>query len=655
MESVSGRLVVSSGLTPYDVTILLIIYMYCCCDKQVPIRIFIDLISPTLSPSEYNPILEILSERDVLQNPSLPTLTFIIKTLLENDIKDIALNVISTLEQINSIDKVVLIVNVLARECVVPDYKCINNVQTADSSHGWRLVSKKSLLGQYIDKCYSRFQVGEFFEEHLLLKRIMSHLKDFKHSKLYADLQHLLDTKAQNVLLSFESDDESSGVLLLNILKSTNNVKPDQEIIVSDEYYQNIINWELYKLMPNNNDLTEQDKIASNIRSAYLINSATLEEYSRFPTLHLLNYFLYSNSNFYQDAMDSLHSYSDHILTRNGDNYFHIALLSMATFHSHYNDCEAAVKDFIEATKVARENKDTSTLYQIMIWVLSFVESHPEYSHTLGLSFDQIINYLENCSDMEDSFIAENTYRWKSLIGLKEGSNLVCLLEDTCRFMTLAFQSMTDFKSKASTFTFLENLWESLGINDLSEIYGFFVKIHKNSIDSKIKRIKTDFDKAKYYNIDYLLLHINSPRLSSKMLMRLKLLEIQYDQSIGDASIALEKIKNILYEKDNDMNPALSFYWRFHFLKEECNIFISSGLASRAFSRVKLLGEMALQNKNPKLMAESLLLLSKTICQFNKNPLDSLIFPNHLVPFIFPNIKNQFLNLIESPSIEVNC
>lgn len=173
-----------------------------------------------------------------------------------------------------------------------------------------------------------------------------------------------------------------------------------------------------------------------------LLDTLSLNDATKFPLIFILKYLEAIKENSYQTALDSLHNYFDYKSTGNSQNYFHISLLSLATFHSSFNECDAAINSFEEATRIARENKDMETLNLIMIWIINFIEVHPEYANRFYITVEQIIKYLKNSSDVEDANIFSNAYKFETLLSMVKESKTAEVSSSLLKFMAITLQNV---------------------------------------------------------------------------------------------------------------------------------------------------------------------------------------------------------------------
>lgn len=650
------KIIVSNFVTPYEVTVLLVVYISCCEDADVPIDLLINLISPTLPAYEFNPVLEYLPLSNIVEDLSSPTLDATFCRMSDSNAKELVIKVFATLESIDCIEIIVLLFKTLTNECLVTNFRTIRKSRERPvASIPYKQITKHSFMGQFIEKCYKKFQVGQFSQEEQLIKSIQYYITSFKKTARYReDFATIIDINDYIVLDNNKEKIPSNNILhdLAN-RQTLTTLTTGNGIVYSTEYYQNLLNWELYKLIRVNENYPAPPGYENQDVTNMILKSATFDDYSRFPILYTLQYFVAIKSDLYQDALDSLHNYSDYMLTQHGDNYFHLSLLCLATFHSHFDDCEAAIHDFIEATKVARENKDTSTLYQIMLWVLFFVEDHPSYADIVGVSFEQIVVYLERSPDTTASYISESTFRWKAFMGIQNGSNMVTLMKDIYKLMIISFQTMSDIDGKFSAFKLLYNAWGTFGSEALSDVYGSFIDSPKSSSTTPtLFDISKQFEENNYESAELVSRSLNLPITSNKRMLGLKLLEIKYDIAQGNYVDALESIKNILYI-DKDENTSLSVFWRNCFLKEECRIYLLNKLGSRIYPKIRSMINNALFIQDPKYLAEVFLLFCQVLSEINKDDVIELIKSNHLVTFQYQDLKNSFLKILNSTSVDV--
>ena len=180
------HLKVTNSLAPYDVCILTLIYFYCFDKQRIPAKIFITLISPTISTPDVNPILEKDFETSIIQRPLLPVLEPLVTYLIGADERDLAIKLVSFLWSMKSLDVVIQLLKTLKTECLTKDFRHMR--KDAQDSRV-RRVTKRSLIGAYLDKCLIKCQVGEFEDREALWNVLRKYMSVFQRTSTWDDIK----------------------------------------------------------------------------------------------------------------------------------------------------------------------------------------------------------------------------------------------------------------------------------------------------------------------------------------------------------------------------------------------------------------------------------------------------------------------------------
>lgn len=618
---VEPRIKITASLTPYDVSILVLIYLYCCHNVKVPMDIFVKLVTPTIPSTEINPILEIEKLDLKVNKPLSVHLDALVSYVLDSGQRQLAVQLISVLNSLDSLDTFTQLMSFLEKECLVKNYR----VKKPSKFQGYRLITKTSYLGAYLDKCLIEYHLGSFDDRQELWKSFKQYLWSFKATDLWKELEYELkpfDFGFRPSVNDDEDDDSDREMISWFETFGKKITSVDTPVtLIGERYLKSLVNWELVILCKT------RSKIDPCTRQ--ILAGLSLHDLTHFPAVHVLTYLEAVFDNSYQEAADALHNYFDYMLTQNDENCFHISLLCLATFHTCMHDGPAAIKAFEEATKVARENKNTGTLNLIIIWVVNFIEIYPEYSSQFQVTVEQIVRYLKFCPDSENSLIFEKAYKFESLLLMMDNADTTLVLESFFKYMAIAIQRLQFGSDFTQVCKYGTKLWEMLGQPLLSEVYGIYIKerIQPDANDQKIDNAFKSLENGDYLTVDKILLKLRSPRLTDEHLKKLKLLEIKYLISNEDYEQAIQRVLECMRDLDtNVMNSE----WKFKFQVENCNILLSCGMAVRCFPILKDMLDASMQSKNALRASESMVLLCATLQQLNKDEEARFLIENNL-------------------------
>ncbi|CCF55827.1 hypothetical protein KAFR_0A03920 [Kazachstania africana CBS 2517] len=618
------------SLTPHHISVIVLIYLYCLRNTDVTLEIFLKLISPTIEPLDFNPIINNRSNHDNLEEPPLlPTLEDIVRYLLLKDEKTLALKLMKALQTIESIDIVSDLLTELKQHCIVDTYKRQKEIQVAKG----KIFTKTSFIGRYITSCIARKSIGNLDDRESLRFSFANYLDTFEKTQLYEDLSEAL------MMFNFEFDiavEKDGGNDMVQFLKHATKDLPHESrsnLMLSAEHLRNLLNWQMFRISTNQGE---------DLAIMEIVDSVSLQLLTRLPSIHMLKYLRYLQTNSYQDALDSLHNYFDYMVTRGNSQYFHMSLLCLATFHTHFNDSVAAIKTFDEATKVARENKDTESLNLILVWLINFIEEHPEYSAKFQLQVDQIIKFLRSSNETVNISVFENAYRYESLISLRENHDTIQLLESSFKYLIIALQQPRSKESLRSMMSYYHNLWNTLGYTTLSEVYS--AQYTLDEVDLEISTVNEELEKGETRSVRTLLEKLSLPNLKYNQIMGIKLLEVKYLIFLKEFNNAMGKLLKIA---DNSVAVNSDYRWKFEFDKEKCRIFLSTNQGQRCLPLLQDMIRQSKSNKHPLQCVECMLLLSEVLVQVHKREEAKMLLEENLAAALqFPRYKNNVTRLI---------
>lgn len=627
---------ITSSLTPNDVSILLLVYLYSFHKISIPTNIFVMLIASTIPSAEINPILEIEKQDFTIEKPLAPFLESLVSYLLDVDERQLALQLVAILKSLESIDDITQLLGLLEVDCLVENYR----IKRPAKLNAYRLITKTSYIGEYLDKCLLKYHLGSFDDREELWESLTQYMLDFMESTLYKQIEDELKPFRSEFVSDLNKD--SGDKEMISLFKQFGGRLVSSEgpgLLIGDCYLQCLLNWEILNVCKN------KSRIGPTTRQ--ILASLSLNDLTHFPAVHVLNYLEAVFENSYQDAADALHNYFDYMLTQNEENCFHISLLCLATFHTCMHDCPAAIKSFEEATKVARESKNTATLNLIMIWVVNFIEIYPEYSSQFHVTVEQIVRYLKFCPGNENSLIFEKAYKFESLLLMMDNADATLVLESSFKYTAVAIQRLQFGADFTPVCKYGVKLWEALGQPALSEVYRRYLRIRipPAECDNEIERGTMALESKNFPLLKKILQRLSSPRLSDEHSKQFKLLEIKYLTSIKDFEGAMQKVSDNIRDLDANITNA---EWKFKFQVENCYILLSCGMPARCLPILKGMLDAAMQSKNPLRASQSMVLLAAVLTQLGKYEESSQLLESNLhVILQYPQLESEALQLFK--------
>lgn len=627
-----SQLQIRSSLTPHDVSVLILIYYHCFTELVIPPKVFVKVISPSIPSLEINPILKKSLPNYASHKPLIPTLGPLIDYLLRLDERKIALKVISFLQSMESLDVFTQLLKVLNENCLVKTYRSQSSIGGASN----RRITKTSFIGIYLVRCLTKYQIGDFKDKEALWESFSQYLSDFKQTSTWFSIE----TEVKEIEFDFmpKGNPRSEDREMISLFRQLSNdiySSNASTLMIDNTYFQSILNWQIYDIAQKNGTV---DPAVMDITKKLSSSDMT-----QFPALHIIRYLLAVQANCYQDALDALHNYFDYMLTQNEESCFHISLLCLATFHMCFHDCPAAIKAFEEATKIARENKDSATLNLIMIWVVDFIEIYPEYANHFQVTVDQIVRYLKSCSDNENSLVFENAYRFESLLLMMDNSSSISYLESVMKYIVIALQRLQSGSNIAPAFKYSATLWNYLGFTSVSKVYQVASMSNLSSMDYDIRRAFDALEAANYDEVSSSLMKLKSPRLNNEQFKMLKLLEIKFYIAMKDYKTSMRKVNERLNESNECVSDAR---WKFQFQIQKCIIFLSSSLAMRSIPLLKDMINDSELSKNCFHTAQALLLLCQVLLSIGKAGECKKLLSSNLPTLLqFPQLEDKVVEL----------
>ncbi|QHS76337.1 anaphase promoting complex subunit 5 [Saccharomyces paradoxus] len=674
-----GPLGITNFITPYDLCILVLIHVHSSQDNgiAVPTEVFLRLISPTRPSIEWNPLLKDnsnLRPSSVVPPPILPILENVIRMLLDDrDGNKIALTLMGYLEAINGLDSINRLMMDLEKNCLVNNYRSMK-VRTTSTR---RQMTRASFLGTFLSTCIRKYQFGDFEMRETIWINLQNFKTAFKQTPLWQQFKDNIHIqKVKNCLLANDEisvEDQQMVEFFQNFddCNDGNSKTMNEEIngtLISIQHLQSIVNRQIVDWLNttefNSNGRKEGD-ITSYEEQRQLVfdmlDTLSLNDATKFPLIFILKYLEAIKENSYQIALDSLHNYFDYKSTGNSQNYFHISLLSLATFHSSFNECDAAINSFEEATRIARENKDMETLNLIMIWIINFIEVHPEYANRFYITVEQIIKYLKNSSDVEDANIFSSAYKFETLLSMVKESKTADVSSSLLKFMAITLQNVPsqNFDLFQSLVDYEMKFWKEQGYESISGVYEKFIsqtsssslRNHDSSVINRdIKAAfkaleEDDFSKVKQY-----LLKSESLKLDYAQQINFKYLRVKYLIRTGDYDLSMRLINQYIKECCEEVADS---NWRFKFEIESINVLLLCNVGIRGLPKIMQLIDKYKEIGNPLRCVILLLKLCEVLVQVGKGAeAECLVSCNLSTILEFPFIRKKTNELLKSISVE---
>lgn len=666
-----GPLGITNFITPYDLCILILIHVHCSQDNgiAVPTEAFLRLISPTRPSIEWNPLLKDnsnLRPAPSVLPPILPVLEHIIRILLDEESNNkVALTLMGYLEAIDGLDSINRLMMDLEKNCLVNNHRAMKIQATRTR----RQITKASFLGTFLSTCLRKYQFGDFEMRETIWMNLENFKSVFKKSSLWLEFKDSIHVQKIKQCLLPDNETSAEDQEMMEFFQHFNgsgdaNLKTMNEevygTLISIHHLQSIANWQIMNWLDNIDDgetlYKEQYQLVSG-----LLNTLSLNDATRFPLVFILKYLKAIKENSYQTALDSLHNYFDYKSTGNSQNYFHISLLCLATFHSSFNECDAAINSFEEATRIARENKDMETLNLIMIWIINFIEVHPEYANRFYITVEQIIKYLKNSSDVEDANIFSNAYKFETLLSIVKESKTIDVSNSLLKFMAISlqnvpsqnvdlFQSLLEYEIK---------FWKELGYGSISDVYEKYVLQTPSSslrnhddyiINREIKAAFKALEEDDFSKVKQCLLKSESPKLDYEQKTKLKYLRVKYLTRIGDYDRGMQLINQ--YIKDC-CEEVMDSNWRFKFEIESVEVLLLNNVGLRGLPKIMQLIDKYKEIGNPLRCVILLIKLCEILIQVGKSKeAKSLVDCNLYGLLEFPLVRNQVDKLLKFFSTE---
>lgn len=569
---------VTVSLTPYDLAVLVSIYLHCIQDAKIPWKAFEELICPTIESSFFDPLIDRDSVYNGLTRPLIPNLADIIQRL--SDIKGmdtVLVDYINCITSINTLETFYNMLKALNIFCLVKTTEEITERKKLNPSANFVYFTERSFLGKYVVNSLMKIEIGGFEDKNLLLHCFKKFVCEFTQTDIYKSWKSSIhDIRSSLISWGLVSNEYKEDENMIDVFSSfTRNLERNEppDLMVTTNHLENILDWYLFNLVNETADF----KNDPSYRFVQLItDDITLHNKSLFPRIHVIQYLRFLDSNSYDDAFRALHNYFDYVLSQNTDAYFHISSLCLAAFYTHFHDAELAIKSFDEATKVARENRDALTLNLIIVRIIKFIENYPEYSAQFNVKVEQITRFLKSSSDSIDASIFESAYRFDSVTLFRRQDDQISMFEAIYKYSVLSMEQLKSERGLNNLMLFKRNFWNEIGFPSLGNIYYEFTK--SSLVVKELDQMYTHLESNNLDVVKRYLKTINFKVLNYNERMRAKILQVRYLRIIGEYDSALAIIEECIKQC---VSICSDYRMKTNFETEKCFLFLDADLGSR--------------------------------------------------------------------------
>ncbi|SCU95414.1 LAME_0F12068g1_1 [Lachancea meyersii CBS 8951] len=586
--------VITDTLTPHDVALLVLVTLFCANTEHIGHQTLLKLIpspnGPVRALAPFNRLESVIEAAEVVP----PLLGDLVQLLEDHGCAPAALRMVTTLERVATVGAVDKLISTLHTHCIRDNYRAVAAARAGRVLD--RQLTRSSLLGRYVCQCVSKHKLQDFEDSEKLWRNLQRYLQQFKREcaewKGFHCQRPPLDPLMRFIL---ESDADLQGLQELRNAGLSDRYSDltsddrDVRMMISHDHLQALLAHETHLMLYNNSPLQK--------RTRMLIDCMSLEDTARFPVVYVLKGLEDLRQNRYDTFLSLLYRYFDYMLGQNTEPNFYLSLLSLASFHAHFHNSDAAVKTFEEAIAVARENKDTHTLNLILMWVFEFMCKYPNLAPKFHVSTAQILQYLKTCPQDHSSYVFEMGYRYDTLWTMQNTGDVVQILESTFKSSLLALQRVNGTRMMAAHNS---KIWEYLGSKALQEVYedvGVREMVQQNlPIPELLTQLKapdlTYFEK----------------RMFEKQIIDQWISLAEYDQAMQFVNCRIHECQSELADVENEHRFQLA----------KCQILVQCHLHVRTLPILSKVIEHASTTKNNSLLGPSVLLLSEVLLALDK-------------------------------------
>lgn len=498
------KLLLSEDLSPYKLTLLIVIHLYLCNELPIPQLITLtQLIENKQQPRPHN----LLSTHNIIHSLSQLCELF-------NDM-NVTKQLLKCIWRINSIEQLENdYINNLIKRVKSVDLITLNI--TPGSTNSGKVLSSKSLFGSFILKICTSFNSLKFDESFLLFQAFQQFREPTRqryvelggdiineNNNLGDDPDRDLFTRLNNNLIELGIN---NSISLSSLSSPTLTSTPTSTKIISVPKYdfQQLLDRQISLLETYGTPTPQYLKDIMMMMISPNSNVGRIQniQFNNLPSYYYLRYLECLQISNYNEAFASLHQYFDYMVSNNSKYFYHFALISRASLHQYFGEDNKAMDAIEEAISVARENKDNSTLTYILSWLFNFMKNKPELWKNRQIFYNNNNNNNNNESQLLDFLIKKSkqislllysmSYNFKTLYLLNNGDYQSCI-NSLIKSIFIAIND--DVKS-----TFIKSaelaaiVWSKLGEPILSEVYNeIAIELTDSTIDQISLFIRLNF------------------------------------------------------------------------------------------------------------------------------------------------------------------
>ncbi|KAK6463652.1 anaphase-promoting complex, subunit 5 [Scheffersomyces coipomensis] len=483
------QLLLTEDLSPHKISLLFLIQLYC--KNKIP---------PQRIKSVLTVLIKLIDNRSYKEGdekiiiPSLQDLIDSIKDIIlensgpndeniDSDILQIQMIILKSLWDITSVKE--MDNNLLNfYEILVP----VETIYTIKESP-YKKISSRSLLGSFIYKITSAFNVLKFDEIFLLYEALVGYREPSR--QFYIDNGGIIESNVPLMQRKQENDviDDNDELFY----KALNNQLADmmdtvipttsESIIQQNTKYLAVPKHDLQILLDKQIQLLETNgtptpmilKDIMTLMTSPNSNTSSIQNanFNNLPSYYYIRYLENLHQCDYNEAFKSLHQYFDYMVSSNSKYFYHFALISKASLHEFFGEDEQAIDSIEEAMSVAREHKDNSALTYILSWLFNFMKNKPQLwnKQTFFNNNDetQLLNFLIEKSKSVSLSLYSMSYNFETLQIMNNGGLMNQYLESIIKSTYIAINDQISTFTKSSET--MAMVWSRIGNSQLSNVY----------------------------------------------------------------------------------------------------------------------------------------------------------------------------------------
>ncbi|CEP60148.1 anaphase promoting complex subunit 5 LALA0_S01e04104g [Lachancea lanzarotensis] len=589
--------IITDTLSPHEVALLVLIALFCENTEQIGHLTLLKLIPAPGGPTRVLAPFDSCTPAPDVANVISPMIWDLVQLLEDDGCAPAAFLLVASLERITTVGAIDKLMNVLNTHCIVENYRAAAKARQGRVLD--RQLTKNSLLGQFVCQCMSKHQLQDFEDSERLWRNLRWNMQQLRDEHPHWTGFHG-EIPSLGPLMRFilESDADLDGLQELqdaglndrysDLMNNDRNVC----MMISHDHLRALLAHEAHCMLYSNSPLQD--------RTRDLIDNMSLEDTARFPVVYVLKGLEDLRQNRYDDFLGLLYRYFDYMLGQNTEPNFYLSLLSLASFHAHFHNGDAAVKTFEEAIAVARENKDTHTLNLILMWVFEFMCKYPNLATKFHVSTAQILQYLKTCPPDQSSYVFEMGYRYDTLWTMQNTGFVIQILESSFKSSLLALQRSNGLRLMAAHSA---QVWEYLGSKTLQQVYESFAPSDLSQNDPSLDHVPQLLARLKAPDLTY-----HDKRSLEKQVIQNWVAQGEYDQAMQFINSRIHECQSAFPDVDNENRFQLA----------KCRILVDCGLQVRALPILSKVTEHAATTKNGFLMGNSIILLSQVLLLVGK-------------------------------------